>query len=50
MQHRHEAHNNWDTEFDFTDANYEKVRCLGPCGMAGREGEGAGGGPGRRRT
>lgn len=24
-QHRHEAHNNWDTEFDFTDANYEKV-------------------------
>lgn len=23
--HRHEAHNNWDTEFDFTDANYEKV-------------------------
>ena len=24
-QHRHESHNNWDTEFDFTDANYEKV-------------------------
>ena len=28
LQHRHEAHNNWDTEFDFTDANYEKVRGL----------------------
>jgi hypothetical protein len=25
-QHRHEPHNNWDTEFDFTDANYERVR------------------------
>lgn len=23
--HRHESHNNWDTEFDFTDANYERV-------------------------
>lgn len=26
VQHRHEPHNNWDTEFDFTDANYERVR------------------------
>jgi hypothetical protein len=25
LQHRHEPHNNWDTEFDFTDANYERV-------------------------
>eukprot|EP00887_Chlorella_sp_A99_P004613 scaffold4.g4613.t1 len=23
--HRHEAHNNWQTEFDFTEANYEKA-------------------------
>lgn len=23
--HRHESHNNWQTEFDFTEANYERV-------------------------
>jgi NADH dehydrogenase (ubiquinone) flavoprotein 2 len=25
LQHRHEAHNNWETEFDFTPANYKRL-------------------------
>ena len=28
LQHRHESHNNQETTFDFTEANYERVRLL----------------------
>ena len=27
-QHRHADNNNWDTSFDFTPENYERVRTL----------------------
>ena len=26
LQHKHNADNNWETPFDFTDENYETVR------------------------
>lgn len=28
VQHKHEPDNNWETPFDFTDENYEKVKWL----------------------
>lgn len=28
MQHKHEPDNNWETPFDFTDENYERVKLI----------------------
>ncbi len=48
LQHRHASHNNWETPFDFTPENYERVRPSGlmevtGCGVT--DGSGARGWP-----